>query len=70
MDVEGDVLDAKIAAYWARREREKEDDPQESRTDNNAYEACLYRDTWNRKLAGECGSYEDTSKHGARPIYS
>ncbi|XP_051230289.1 uncharacterized protein [Lolium perenne] len=61
MDVEGDVLDAKIAAYWARREKEKEDEPEESHTDNNAYEACLYRGTWNRKLAGERGSYEDAT---------
>ncbi|KAM0926410.1 hypothetical protein ACQ4PT_003499 [Festuca glaucescens] len=61
MDAEGDVLDAKIAAYWARREKEKEDEPEESRTDNNAYEARLYRDTWNRKLASERGSYEDAT---------
>ncbi|KAK1594675.1 hypothetical protein QYE76_071840 [Lolium multiflorum] len=61
MDVEGDVLDAKIAAYWARRGKEKEDEPEESRTDNNAYEARLYRDTWNRKLTGERGSYEDAT---------
>ncbi|KAM0889282.1 hypothetical protein ACQ4PT_027840 [Festuca glaucescens] len=61
MDVEEDVLDAKIAAYWARREKEKEDEAEESRTDNNAYEGRLCRDTWNRKLAGERGSYEDAT---------
>jgi hypothetical protein len=51
-----------LAAFRARRKKERETEPEESRTDVNAYEAHLYRVFWNNMFAGECGSYEDTSK--------
>jgi hypothetical protein len=40
-----DIATMKIAAYLARREKEMEDEPEESRTDLSAYEAVLYRNS-------------------------
>ncbi|KAM0889280.1 hypothetical protein ACQ4PT_027839 [Festuca glaucescens] len=50
-----------LAAFRARRQKERESEPEESRTDRKAYEARLYRVFWNDMFAGECGSYEDTT---------
>ncbi|KAM0837946.1 hypothetical protein ACQ4PT_061315 [Festuca glaucescens] len=50
-----------LAAFRARRKKERETEPEESRTDVNAYEARLYRVFWNDMFAGECGSYEDAT---------
>jgi hypothetical protein len=59
-----DQVEMKIAAYLARREKEMEDEPEESRSDLSAYEAVLYRDMWNSTYSRQVyGSYEDTSKH-------
>ena len=59
-----------LAAHLARRQKEMEAEPEESRTDVNAYEAHLYRVFWNDMFAGECGSYEDTSKPPLLPLLS
>jgi hypothetical protein len=56
-----------LAAFRARRQKERESEPEESRTDPKAYEARLYRLFWNNNFAAECGSYEDTSKHACSP---
>ncbi|KAM0889281.1 hypothetical protein ACQ4PT_027839 [Festuca glaucescens] len=56
-----------LAAFRARRQKERESEPEESRTDRKAYEARLYRVFWNDMFAGECGSYEDTRE---RIIYA
>jgi hypothetical protein len=56
-------VEAALAAFGARRKKERESEPQEARTDNNAYEAQLYRKFWNDNYAAlERASYEDTSK--------
>lgn len=46
------------AAYLARRKKEMESEPEESRTDPNAYEAGLYRVFW-EQMFGKNSSYED-----------
>jgi hypothetical protein len=62
--MEEDFPEAAMEAYWARRDKEMESEPEESRTDLNAYEACLYRDMWNYLHADEeRASYEDASKY-------
>ncbi|KAK1594674.1 hypothetical protein QYE76_017406 [Lolium multiflorum] len=53
-----------LAAFGARRKKERESEPGESRTDPKAYEARLYRLFWNNNFAAECGSYEDTTLTG------
>jgi hypothetical protein len=56
-------VEAALAAFGARRKKERESEPQEARTDSNAYEAKLYRKFWNDNYAAhERASYEDTSK--------
>lgn len=56
-------VEAALAAFGARRKKERESEPQEARTDNNAYEAQLYRKFWNDNYAAlERASYEDTTQ--------
>lgn len=49
------------AEFLARRKKEMESEPEESRTDLNAYEAGLYRVFW-EQMFGKNGSYEDISE--------
>ncbi|CAM0871019.1 unnamed protein product [Alopecurus aequalis] len=53
--------EAGLAAFLARRRKERESEPEESRTDWWAYEARLYRSFWNEVYGPDCGSYEDTT---------
>uniref|UniRef100_A0A453JC98 DUF6598 domain-containing protein n=2 Tax=Aegilops tauschii TaxID=37682 RepID=A0A453JC98_AEGTS len=47
------------AEFLARRKKEMESEPEESRTDLNAYEAGLYRVFWEQMFGKDGGSYED-----------
>ncbi|VAI11619.1 unnamed protein product [Triticum turgidum subsp. durum] len=47
------------AEFLARRKKEMESEPEESRNDLNAYEAGLYRVFWEQMFAKDGGSYED-----------
>ncbi|VAI25971.1 hypothetical protein VPH35_087404 [Triticum aestivum] len=47
------------AEFLARRKKEMESEPEESRTDLNAYEAGLYHVFWEQMFGKDGGSYED-----------